>query len=201
MASPVDDIMNDLFSIIHQQTSGEDLRARLATNLRRLRVARHLSLSELARATPVSKATLSGIERGGANPTVETLAALAGALGVAVGDLLEEAPVGEVRIVRASPAGALERFGVRVLEAAALDGQTELGEVHLPARQAREEEPRAAGARAQLVVLQGKLIAGPVERVSELVVGDYASFPTDVPHLYEAPRHAARALVLAYTPR
>jgi transcriptional regulator with XRE-family HTH domain len=42
----------------------------LAANLRRLRIARHLSLSELARATGMSKATLSGIENSRANPTV-----------------------------------------------------------------------------------------------------------------------------------
>ena len=52
----------------------------LAANLRRLRIARRLSLSELARATGMSKATLSSVESGRSNPTIETLAALAGAL-------------------------------------------------------------------------------------------------------------------------
>src|ERR1700759_4422891 len=73
----------------------------LAANLRRLRIARHLSLSELARATTMGKATLSGIENGRANPTVETLAALAAALRVPIGELLEELPLGELRVVRA----------------------------------------------------------------------------------------------------
>src|ERR687886_1714377 len=74
----------------------------LAANLRRLRIARHLSLSELARATQISKATLSGVESGRSNPTVETLAALAAALRVTLGELLEEPPAGEVRVTRAS---------------------------------------------------------------------------------------------------
>ena len=52
----------------------------LAANLRRLRIARHLSLSELARATSMSKATLSSIENGRANPTVDTLYARPGSL-------------------------------------------------------------------------------------------------------------------------
>ena len=47
---------------------------------------------------------------------------------------------------------------------------------------------------------QGKLIAGPVERITELGPGDYASFPTDVPHMYEAGQSAARALLLEHTP-
>jgi len=79
----------------------ESIQSRLATNLRRLRIARHLSLSELARATAVSKATLSGIENGRANPTIETLAGLAAALRVSLGELLEELPEPEVRVVRA----------------------------------------------------------------------------------------------------
>jgi transcriptional regulator with XRE-family HTH domain len=76
----------------------------LAANLRRLRIARHLSLSELARATSISKATLSSIENGRANPTIETLAALASALRIPLGELIEELPPGDLRIVRASSA-------------------------------------------------------------------------------------------------
>jgi quercetin dioxygenase-like cupin family protein len=56
----------------------------------------------------------------------------------------------------------------------------------------------ARGNRAGVYVLEGKLIAGPVERVTELGTGDYASFPVDVPHLYETERHRARALVFTY---
>ena len=81
----------------------------LAANLRRLRIARRLSLSELARATGMSKATLSSVESGRSNPTIETLAALAGALRVALGELLEEPPVGEVRIVRRGRQGVIDR--------------------------------------------------------------------------------------------
>lgn len=174
----------------------------LASNLRRLRVAHRLSLSELARATAISKATLSGIERGSANPTVETLAALATALRVSIGDLLETAPAGAMRIVRASARPrASGRVGRSVLESAMFAGAVELIELSLPPRCVQEETPRPPGSSVQLVVLQGKLIAGPVERISELATGDYASFPASVPHLYEAPRGAARALVLVYRPR
>jgi quercetin dioxygenase-like cupin family protein len=59
-------------------------------------------------------------------------------------------------------------------------------------------EPATAGTRAGVYVLEGKLIAGPVERVTELAAGDYASFPVDVPHLFETERIRARALVLTY---
>jgi transcriptional regulator with XRE-family HTH domain len=171
----------------------------LAANLRRLRIARHLSLSGLARATGMSKATLSGIENGHANPTVETLASLLGALRVSLVELLEEAPLGEVKIVRASQGRHEEREGIpqRLLDAIPQPGSLELAELALPARQIQEVDAGPNGSRAHVYVLRGKLITGPVERITELGPGDYISFPSDVPHVYEAGRHPAHALLLA----
>ena len=161
----------------------------LAANLRRLRIARRLSLSELARATGMSKATLSSVESGRSNPTIETLSALAAALRVSLADLLEEPPLGEVRIVRRGRQGVLDRGH---------DDGIELSERTWGPRHREELDPGAAGARAGVYVLEGKLIAGPVERVTELSAGDYASFPIDLPHVYETQRAGARALVLTY---
>jgi XRE family transcriptional regulator, regulator of sulfur utilization len=174
-----------------------NIRQRLATNLRRLRVARHLSLSALARATAMSKATLSGIERGHANPTVDTLAALAGALEVPIADLLAEADESEILIVRSSQANRpSDRIGAHLLETVSSEGPVEFTQIFLPARHAHEEPPRPAGTRRHVLVIDGTLIAGPVDRISELAAGDYASFPADVPHVYEAPRGRARAVVV-----
>src|SRR5690348_18339603 len=138
----------------------------LAANLRRLRIARHLSLSELSRATGISKATLSSIENGRANPTVDTLAGLAGALRVSMAELLEELPLGEIRIVRAAQARVSQLDGVpqRALDELLVDGELRVAELSLAARDARELEAKPAGSRAQLFVIEGKLIAGPVER-------------------------------------
>ncbi len=171
----------------------------LAANLRRLRIARHLSLSELARATGMSKATLSGVEAGRSNPTVDTLASLAGALRVTLQELLEELPLGEVRVVRAGrsqPERAADGVSRRALDTIAA-GELALAELEWEPRRMHEPEPRSPGSRAHVYVVAGKLIAGPVERVTELAAGDYAAFPIDVPHLYETRRSPARALVLS----
>lgn len=178
-----------------------DVRDELASNLRRLRVARNLSLSELARLTGMSKATLSGIEGRRANPTAETLAALARALHVKIAELLEAPSSGEMRIIRAHrQPHSLDRARMRLLEAIALRGAAEVYELCLPGGEMHEAPARLRGSRTLLLVLQGKLIAGPVERISELACGDYASFPADVPHSYEAVRAPARALVITSTP-
>ncbi len=182
-----------------QDQSPSPLQDVLAANLRRLRIARHLSLSELARATQMSKATLSGIENGRGNPTVETLASLAGALRVSLGELLGELPLGEIRVLRAaqSPVGEQGRQRERLLEDLPPGAGLALAELALPARHVHEADARPHGSRAHVYVLEGKVIAGPVERITELGAGDYASFPADVPHVFEAGRRAARLLLLA----
>jgi transcriptional regulator with XRE-family HTH domain len=180
----------------------ETVQTRLATNLRRLRIARHLSLSELARATGVSKATLSGIENGRANPTVDTLAGLAAALRVTLVDLLEDLPLPEVRVVRASAPTPSSRDGLprRLVDEIDAGAAVEVSELRLPAGQSREAAPGPKGARAHVYVLEGKLIAGPVEQSTELGAGDYAAFPADVPHAYETLRRPARVLLLSQAP-
>ena len=177
-----------------------DAQAVLAANIRRLRVARHMSLSELARATGIGKATLSAVENGRANPTVSTLTALADPLGVSAGELLEEPALGEIRVVRAGQGTREGRDGVeeRVIGTVQVAGPARLRELALPARHVHRSGAGDPGAREELLVLQGKLIAGPAERITELAVGDYASFPADVPRVYETGRQAARALVVSH---
>ena len=61
----------------------------VARNLRALRVERGLTVSELARRSGVAKGTVSKLEAGQAtNPTVETLWALADALGASLSELI-----------------------------------------------------------------------------------------------------------------
>lgn len=150
----------------------------------------------------MSKATLSGIENGRANPTVETLASLAAALRVSVVELLDEPPLGEVRVVRAAEERVSERDGLpdRMLDSVSVDANLELSEIALRAGQLQEVDAKREGSRASVYVLEGVLVTGPVERSTELGAGDYLSFPADVPHVFAAGRRASRALLLRQTP-
>jgi len=73
-----------------------------------------------------------------------------------------------------------------------------MSELRLSASQSREAVPGPKGSRAHVYVLEGKLIAGPIELGTELGAGDYAAFPADVPHAYETLRRPARALLLSH---
>jgi transcriptional regulator with XRE-family HTH domain len=62
----------------------------LADNLRLLRLKQRLSQNVLADEAGVTQALVSAIERGRANPTVESLERLAVVLGVRIGELFAE---------------------------------------------------------------------------------------------------------------
>src|SRR5215213_1572428 len=62
----------------------------VSRNVGRFRGERRMSMGDLARRSGVSKQTLSKIESGVGNPTVETLAALALALDVSLRSLMTE---------------------------------------------------------------------------------------------------------------
>jgi len=186
--------------MIDDHATESAVRQALGSNLRRTRIARHLSLSQLARATATSKATLSGIENGHANPTIETVGALAAALQVSFAELLEEPALGEIHVVRGARTQAQHGGVARALEEPSPAGGCQALELTLSARQLYTVEAKPAGARAHLYVVAGSLIAGPAERPTELAGGDYASFPADVTQTYEAVRRPARALLLTQLP-
>ena len=81
-----------------------ELGDRIATTLRRERERRDLSVSELARRAGVAKATVSQLENGGGNPSVETLWALASAMEIPFAVLVDEG-VRSPTLIRAGEGG------------------------------------------------------------------------------------------------
>jgi transcriptional regulator with XRE-family HTH domain len=65
------------------------LKQTLATNLRRLRIARGLTQSELGAKAGITRAHLNRLERGAFNASLDTVSRLAAALGVAPLKLLK----------------------------------------------------------------------------------------------------------------
>src|SRR5919197_1417246 len=77
--------------------------------LRDLRGRSGVSALELARRSGVARGTIAALEAGEGNPTVDTLYALANALGVPLSDLLDRAPEEPgVHVVRAGDGARVE---------------------------------------------------------------------------------------------
>ena len=161
----------------------------IAASLRRERERANLSLTELARRAGLAKSTLSQLEAGTGNPSVETLWALGVALGVPFSRLVEPAAP-PVRVVRAGqgprvPSEQANYTGT-LLSAGAPHARRDLYVIELEPGKVRHADAHIPGSVEHLVVGAGRIRTGPVEQPVELGPGDYASFAGDLPHSYEA---------------
>src|SRR5689334_3942299 len=87
--------------------------ATIAAALRRERERVGISLAELARRAGLAKSTLSQLEAGTGNPSIETLWSLGVALGVPFSNLVE--PPVAIRVIRAGEGQRLEADQADVL--------------------------------------------------------------------------------------
>ncbi len=62
---------------------------KLGKNLKRIRTQRGISQGDIVRALKMDRAFVSNIENGKTNPTLATIAKLAKAIGVSVGELMK----------------------------------------------------------------------------------------------------------------
>ena len=62
---------------------------KLGKNLKRIRTAKSISQGEISRILEVDKSFVSNIENGKTNPTLATIAKIAKAIGVSVGELMK----------------------------------------------------------------------------------------------------------------
>jgi transcriptional regulator with XRE-family HTH domain len=169
----------------------------VGTNLRRLRTDQSLSLSDLARSSGVAKATLSALEGGRGNPTLETLSALAAALEIPMGELITAADPPPVTIVRNDEGTNVPGTAndLRLIARFTPGGTVEVYEAQWPKRSTRNAGGHGPGTREHVFVTRGGLKVGPLGREVGLSGGDYATFAADEPHIYEA-RAGTRALLL-----
>jgi transcriptional regulator with XRE-family HTH domain len=62
---------------------------KLGRNLKRIRTAKGISQGQIGRILEVDKSFISNIENGKTNPTLSTIAKIAKAVGVSVGELMK----------------------------------------------------------------------------------------------------------------
>jgi transcriptional regulator with XRE-family HTH domain len=162
----------------------------VAQNLRARRQQRGFSLSALARAAGISKSTLSDLERGRGNPSVDTLWALADALELPFAALFEQSGARSVNVIRfdQAPVGAAESPGFRTrhLMSRHEQGAVELYLLELDEGMRRDAVAHSPGVIEHVVVMSGRIDVGPEGGSEVLGPCDYMQFPADVPHRYHA---------------
>ncbi|WP_188587847.1 helix-turn-helix domain-containing protein [Gordonia jinhuaensis] len=192
------------------RSPGDVLRYAVGANTRRFRLARGMSLRELAERAAVSPAQLSQVERGLANPTLDVLVRLAGALDVAFEALtrnVAERPV----VIRAGHGpqwigqGAADTSIITELFSHS-GSRFDVRHTRLPAGCVTSETSHGVGTMEHAIVMSGDIevrgsIAGHTDSWSEtLHTGDAIAFAADTNHSYRTHDREAQMIVIVAFP-
>lgn len=162
---------------------------RIAAAVRRERARAGLSMSELAKRAQVAKSTLSQLEAGVGNPSVETLWSLSAALDVEISRLLG-APQSRVSLLRRGAGVPLPSeqasYVASLLATSSPRARRDLYLVSVEPGAVKTSEPHPPGTVEHAVVGAGRVLIGPSEEPVELAPGDYLSYPGDLPHICQA---------------
>jgi len=165
----------------------------VGARIRALRTERGLSLSALAAAAGIGKGSLSELESGRRNPTLDTLYSVAGPLGVPLAVLLD---------FDTGAVAADEGFEAVLLHTERTPTATsEVYLLRVDAGVTRSSPAHQAGVVEQLIVLAGSCRVEHAGQSLDVAAGGHAAWPADVPHRYTAGEDAAmRAVNVIMTP-
>ncbi|MFQ6143194.1 helix-turn-helix domain-containing protein [Streptomyces seoulensis] len=167
--------------------------------LRELRTARGLSLSELARRSGVGKGTLSELEGGTRNPTLDTLYALTTALNRPLSAVLaDETPPRAGRHPGAVAGSAVTAALIERYE----DGEavTDVFRVTIAAGATQESAAHVAGTTESLMILSGTAVVGALDAPRSVGPGGSVRWAADTAHLYSAPHGEVHGVLFVRYP-
>ncbi len=175
----------------------------VGANVRRLRRNRGLSLVELGQHAGIAKGTLTQLEAGRGNPTLDTIQALGRALGVAVADLVTEHASDAPLVVRADGGTHVADWALdaQLIHRSPSSGAiAELYRLAIEPGQRAESPAHPYGVLEQLYVLAGTLRVGPLDAAVTAGPHDFVQFHADRPHAYEAVEGPVSVLLLMTFP-
>ena len=163
--------------------------ALVSLSLRKERARAGLSLTELAKRAGIAKSTLSQLENGTGNPSLETLWALGTALGVPLGRLLDP-PRNDIRVIRAGEGAVMhaahDPYAAVLLTSCPPGARRDIYRVTAEPGPAHLARPHSPGTTEHVILGTGRALAGPEGEAVELGPGDYLRYPGDVPHVFTA---------------
>ena len=166
----------------------------ISRNICRLREVSGLTLSGLSQRCGIAKSTLSQLEAGEGNPTIETLWAIANALNTPFSELISDSPVG-------APVGD-EESAVRLIERTGSEHAPtiEIYAMRVKAGHVKHSAPHPPGVTEKIIVTRGTMLVGDAGQPKLISAGDAHAFAADVPHLYGSTGDAAEAMVFVQYP-
>lgn len=164
-------------------------REQIAAAIRRERTKAGISLSELARRAGIGKSTMSGLETGTGNPSIETMWALASALDIPLARLLDP-PQHEIALVHADDLPDLpstaSNYAATLLSAAPANSRRDIYLIRAEPGTPRDSQPHPPGTVEHVIMGSGSARIEVLGESYEIHVGDYFTYPGDQPHRFTA---------------
>ncbi len=172
----------------------------IANNLQKERKNSSLSLGEVARRAGIAKSTLSQLESGQGNPSLETLWALCVALNIPFAKLVE-AQSQTTQVIRygegASVQSEISHYQAVLLAACPPNARRDVYILTTQPGEPRCSQPHPAGSVEHIVIMRGQAKVGLMDAAEVLNVGDYISYPADQPHIFEALQADTLAMLIS----
>jgi transcriptional regulator with XRE-family HTH domain len=174
----------------------------LGQRIRQLRSGHGLTLTALAEATGLSTGLISQVERGLADPSLETLRRVAKVLEVPLFSLFRQEDTGSVAVVRKDRRTQVKSPDHDIVYSRISPGGGRLEVLHgtLGPHSASAPEPWAHPSEECLVVLSGQLIVEVAGRDYELSVGDSCYFDSHLPHRFRNTGEQPAEFIVTVTP-
>lgn len=174
--------------------------ASIASSLRSERLRAGLSLTEVARRAKIAKSTLSQLESGAGNPSLETLWALCVVLEIPFSRLLSS-PRPPILVIRAGEGPAVfsaeAPHQATLLAAAPPGARRDVYSVAAEPGPRRLSAPHLPGVVEHVVLSAGRALVGTADEPVELAPGDYIAYPADIPHVFQALDTGTRAVLVS----
>ena len=159
----------------------------LAQNITSLRKKRGLTQAELAKPAGATRSSITLIESGDSNPTLEVLIKLSNALMVSINELTgtpraecQHILAGDVPLDKRSKNGVILRkllpYKIRA---------TEMDEISLEAGAVMFGSPHVEGTKEYFTCIEGQVTIEVLGETFTLKKGDVLAFPGDKKHLYK----------------
>ncbi|MDC0609847.1 XRE family transcriptional regulator [Vibrio sp.] len=174
--------------------------ARIAATLNVERKKAGLSIAEVARQANIAKSTLSQLENGVGNPSLETLWSICMVLDIPISRLLEPAKP-ETKVIRYGEGITViskrQSYQATLLAACPPNVSRDIYWIEVEPGQPHYSEPHSSGVIEHVIITKGRAKLGLVSETYELSEGDYISYPADLPHMFEALEESASAMLIS----
>ena len=175
----------------------------LAQAVRAHRESRGFSLGALAEKAGISKTSISKIETGQGNPSLDVMCRIASALNVPVGSLFGAENRPQLQVMRHDEGQVVisdSGLSIRPLLTEGRNHRTEIYEMLLPAQVTYCSFAHISGTQEFITCIEGDLCLGPEGQEVYLQPGDAVWFSADHPHSYTSSGGAKALLVMKYPP-